>query len=191
MIRMSEMVLPGHPDKFCDQVAVLDRGKLRFAGETHAGLDVLNGIYAESSKLDSRPQADAHIRGVTVKPSRVNATGEVPLGASLAVSIDLDLREVAEPATVEVRFVAGSGQLAYQLSSRDLSLEIPEGAQSVTLAFDLKDQHLGGGEYQVGVELIDGFQRSVAKRNRAAAFFVESAPFGQGTARFDVTGSVS
>ena len=177
--------------EFCNQVAVLDRGKLRFAGDTQAGLDALNDIYAESSANESKPRADSRIRRVTVSPSHVTATGEIPLGASLSVSIDIDLRQVIEPASVEVSFVSGSGQLVYHVSSRDLALEIPQGAQSSTIALDLPDQHLGGGEYHVGVELIDGAQRSVEKQDRATVFLVESASFGRGTARFDVTGSVN
>jgi ABC-2 type transport system ATP-binding protein len=180
----------GTISEFCDQVAVLDHGNLLHVGDTKSGLDILGGIYAELTAHNFVPPGDAHIHGLTITPSSVTAGGEVPLGASLALNLDLEITDVTAPASVQLSFTSSAGQLAYQLSSKDLSLELPVGGR-FNLGLTLADQHLGGGEYQVGVELFDGNENTVAKLDRAASFFVEPAPFGLGTARFDVSAAVT
>jgi ABC-2 type transport system ATP-binding protein len=177
--------------EFCDQVAVLDHGNLLHVGDTKSGLDILGGIYAEISAHNFLPPGDAHIHELTMHPSKVNANGELILGASIELNVELEVRDIVSPASLQLSLTSSVGQLAYQVDTKDLALELPVGNGPFTFTLSLPDQHLGGGEYTVGLELFDGNQATVAKLDRAGSFFVELAPFGIGTARFNATGSIS
>lgn len=181
----------GTISEFCDQVAVLDHGSLKHIGDTASGLSVLNALYAEAAGEPVHIPGDAHIHSVAAVPSRVNASGEVPLGADLVINIDYSATGILQPATIHTSIVSSAGQLAYQLTTKDLLVDVQSNADHANLAITLPDQHLGGGEYFVNATMTDANESVVASVDRGASFFVESAPFGIGTARFNATGSIS
>jgi ABC-2 type transport system ATP-binding protein len=181
----------GTISEFCNQVAVLDHGNLMHVGDTESGLNVLSALYAQAAGEPMHIPGDAHIHNIAVASSRVNANGEVPLGADLTINIDYSATDIVQPATIVTNITSGAGQLAYQLSTKDLLVDVHNSTDHANLAITLPDQHLGGGEYFVSATMTDANESVVASVDRGTSFFVESAPFGIGTARFNATGSIS
>jgi len=179
----------------CDRVAVLNRGRIVHDGDPAEGLRILRMGFDAAEREDSAAIAKydgpAHIGAVAVRSSALTNTGFVASTGDLAIDVDFSVLEVPAGWIAGIAIETPLGQPVYRINTQGLGIALPREPGSYRITFDLPDNRLGGGQYNVNVGLATAEGHTLDRQRPATSFFVEPDAGGAGVTRFDATAVVS
>lgn len=172
--------------EFCTRALVLGHGNVVFDGPPEDAVEILRSGFKSAADAEEiaqrlarehRQETERIARMARAGLNAVNLDpGVDPLhpGSSLAVDIEVTVKERLESWNLGVSIANSIGQMVLMTSARSVGLEGQLSPGTHAIRFDLPRLSLPKQEYSVTVALYDEQDFEISRLDNAASFFAES-----------------